>query len=50
MIKLNSGETAPKSGTYRVVDRSGKVVNTVSVQKGETMPPTQSKQNHFEID
>lgn len=50
MIKLKSGETAPKSGSYRVVDRNGKVINTVKVEKGETMPPTQSKQKHFEID
>ncbi len=49
MIKLKSGEIAPKSGSYNVVNRNGKVVNSVNVNKGDTMPPTQSKQNHFEI-
>jgi hypothetical protein len=49
MIKLKSGETAPKSGTYNVVDNKGKVVYSVKVEKGETMPPTQGKNNHFEI-
>lgn len=49
MMKLQSGEIAPKSGTYKVVNSAGKTVNTVNVEKGETMPPTQSKNNHFEI-
>lgn len=50
MKKFNSGETAPKSGSYKVVDSKGKVVNTVNMQKGDTLPPTQGKDNHFEID
>lgn len=50
MIKLKSGETAPKSGSYKVVDGSGKELYTVNVEKGETMPPTQSSGNHFEIE
>lgn len=50
MIKLKSGETAPKSGSYNVVSRNGKVINSVNVEKGETMPPTQSSGNHFEIE
>lgn len=50
MITLKPGQTAPKSGSYKVVDNNGTTVNTINVQKGETMPPTQSSQNHFEID
>jgi len=50
MQKFSSGETAPKSGTYNVVDKSGKKVSSASVKKGDTLPPTQSKSNHFEID
>lgn len=49
-MKLNSGETAPKTGSYKVIDQSGNVVNTVYVKEGETLPPTQSSENHFEID
>ena len=49
-MKLNPGQTAPKSGSYKVIDDSGKVVNTIKVKKGDTMPPTQSSRNHFEID
>ncbi|MGI6213369.1 MAG: YjzC family protein [Christensenellales bacterium] len=49
-IKLKPGETAPKSGTYKVVNKNGKTQYTVNVEKGETMPPTQSAGNHFEID
>lgn len=50
MKKFNSGETAPKSGTYNIVDKSGKKVNSAKVKKGDTLPPTQSKNHHFEID
>ena len=48
--KVKSGENAPKSGSYKVVDSKGKTQYTVNVDKGETMPPTQSAGNHFEID
>jgi len=49
-IKLRPGETAPKSGTYKVVNKQGKTEYTVKMEKGETMPPTQSSGKHFEID
>ena len=42
-MKFNPGETAPKTGTYNVVDSNGKVMNTAEVKKGQTLPPTQSK-------
>lgn len=50
MKKVKSGENAPKSGTYKVVDSKGKTQYTVNVDKGDRMPPTQSSGNHFEID
>lgn len=50
MQKLKSGEIAPKSGTYKVVDQKGNVAYTVNMEKGETMPPTQGKQLHFEVE
>lgn len=49
-IKLKPGETAPKSGEYKVVNKKGKVEYSVRMEKGETMPPTQTSGNHFEID
>ena len=49
-MKFNPGETAPKTGTYNVVDSNGKVMNTAEVKKGQTLPPTQSSKWHYEID
>ena len=43
MLKLSSGEIAPKTGVYNVVS------SNVHVKKGDRMPPTQSANNHFEI-
>lgn len=49
-MKLNCGDVCPKTGAYHVVDRNGKVVNTVYVGEGETMPPTQDSDCHYESD
>lgn len=49
-MKLNSGDTAPKTGVYRVVDRNGRVQNTARVSEGQTLPPTQSSDYYYEID
>ncbi len=48
MIRLESGEYAPKTGTYDVVDEHGTRQYTVDMQKGEKMPPTQSSRYHYE--
>lgn len=50
MVKLSSGEIAPKTGVYNVIAPSGRHIGTVHVKKGDRMPPTQSSNNHFEID
>ncbi len=50
MIKLSSGEIAPKTGEYNVIAEGGRCVGTVHVKKGDRMPPTQSANNHFELD
>ena len=47
--RWTSGDIAPKSGTYNVVAASGKIVGTVKVKKGETLPPTQHQGSHFEL-
>lgn len=49
-MKLTSGEKAPKTGTYKVVGAKGEVINKVKVNKGDSLPPTQSPSHHFEID
>ncbi len=47
-MRLNCGDTCPRSGSYKVVDEKGNVINSVYVGKGETMPPTQSSGCHYE--
>ena len=49
MLKLSSGEIAPQTGVYNVVSSNGRQIGTVHVKKGDRMPPTQSANNHFEI-
>ena len=49
MVKLSSGEIAPKTGTYKVVSGRGRVVGTVQIKRGSKMPPTQSPDCHFEL-
>ena len=48
-MKLNSGDYAPRSGSYKVVDAQGKTVNTIYIAEGETMPPTQTSGCHYEF-
>ena len=47
-MKLKCGDTCPRSGRYNVIDGNGKVVNSVYVNEGETMPPTQQSDCHYE--
>ena len=47
-MRLNPGENAPKTGNYKVVDAQGHVVNSVFMKAGDTMPPTQSSEYHYE--
>lgn len=50
MQKFQSGEYAPKTGTYNVVDSNGRVCGTVRVKKGDKIPPTHDASHHFEIE
>ena len=47
-MRLNCGDTCPKTGSYKVINEQGRVVNTVYVGEGETMPPTQYQGCHYE--
>lgn len=49
MKKLNPGDIAPVSGSYHVVDSQGKILDTITVQKGNRLPPTQSSDFYYEI-
>ena len=49
-MRLNSGEVAPRTGSYKIVDQNGRMINTVEMNEGDRLPPTQSSQHHFEID
>jgi len=49
MKRFRSGETAQQSGTYNEVASNGRVINTVELEEGDTFPPTQSSENHFEM-
>ncbi len=50
MTKLNPGDIAPKTGHYKVVDKKGRTLDTISVKQGDRLPPTQSKDYYYEID
>lgn len=46
---LKSGNTAPKSGDYKIVGPRGGTVKTgITMDKGEKMPPTPKPNQHFE--
>lgn len=48
MMRLNCGDVCPKTGSYKVIDKNGKTVNKIYVGEGETMPPTQESDCHYE--
>ncbi len=48
-MRLNCGDICPRSGSYKVIDSDGDVVNTVYVDEGETMPPTQKSDCYYEM-
>lgn len=49
MEKWKSGQKAPFSGNFKIVGARGKVIRTgVTLDKGDSFPPTPSKGLHFE--
>ena len=48
-MKLEPGQYAPRTATYDVVDASGKICGSVSVEKGQKMPPTHDASHHYEL-
>ena len=49
-MRLNCGDVCPKTGSYKVIYGQGKIVNTIYVGEGETMPPTQYSDCYYEFD
>lgn len=49
-MRLNSGDSAPKTANYKVIDSNGKVIGKVHMQEGETLPPTQMSGCHYEVE
>ena len=47
MKKLNPGDKAPKTGQFCVCNKSGKVMDTINVSKGDRLPPTQSSEYYY---
>ncbi len=50
IMRLNSGDTAPKSANYKVVGPNGESMGCVYMKEGETLPPTQISGCHYELD
>lgn len=48
-MRLEPGQYAPKTATYDVVDEQGKVCGSVSVEKGQKMPPTHKASHYYEL-
>ena len=47
-MRLDCGDACPKTGAYRIIDGQGKIVSTIYVSEGETMPPTERHGCHYE--
>ena len=47
-MKLISGDLCPRTGAYRIIDGEGRLLNTIYVGEGESMPPTQDIKCHYE--
>ncbi len=50
MRKFNPGDIAPMTGKYSVVDKNGKVLDTINCDKGNRLPPTQSSEYYYELE
>ena len=49
MQKWKSGQKAPESGDYKIVSARGKLIRSgVTLDKGDSFPPTPGSNQHFE--
>ena len=49
MQKFNSGDIAPYSATYVLVDEEGHVLNYYEIEKGDRLPSVTSSTHHYEL-
>lgn len=49
MSILNVGDSAPVTGIYNVIDSYGRIVNTISMEKGYSFPPTSDESYRYEL-
>ena len=49
-MRLVSGEVCPKTGAYKMLNKDGKILTSVFVGEGETMPPTLKEACYYEFD
>ena len=49
-MRLNCGDVCPRTGAYKVIDGEGRLLNTIYVGEGESMPPTQDTNCHYELE
>lgn len=48
LMALRPGDKAPSKGDYKVIGKTGKTVKTgITMDKGETLPPTPKKQQSY---
>lgn len=47
-MRFNSGENAPKTGNYKVINSEGREINHVYMNEGDTFPPTAYSDCHYE--
>ena len=49
-MRLNCGDTAPRTANYKVISPAGEIVGSVYMREGETLPPTQMSGCHYEVE
>lgn len=49
-MRLNCGDTAPRTANYKVISPAGEIVGSVYMREGETLPPTDISGCHYELD
>ena len=49
-MRLNCGDTAPRTANYKVISPAGEIVGSVYMREGDTLPPTDIPACHCEVD
>ena len=49
-MRLNCGDTAPRTANYKVISAEGDIVGSVYMREGETLPPTDVSGCHYDLE